>query len=151
VPAGVVDPQSQEAVLAAYQRFEDVRYAVYVDPTKGKTELPKVATELTLANELRITNGSIGMTWTAKREEWRSLDTRIIEYDPPIAVIRACVTGSNAPTVFVATGLPIPDQTVDFAIDSQINMRYAKGKGWLVTQINYYDEVFAKSKCVAGR
>jgi hypothetical protein len=28
VPAGVVDPQSQEAVLAAYQRFEDVRYAL---------------------------------------------------------------------------------------------------------------------------
>jgi hypothetical protein len=151
VPAGVVDPQSQEAVLAAYQRFEDVRYALFVDPTKAKTELPKVATELTLARELRIAKELLGTTWTAKREEWRSLDTRIIEYNPPTATIRACVTGSNAPTVFLASGLPIPDQTVDFAIDSGINMRYVKGAGWLVTSIDWYDEVFAKSRCAAGR
>jgi hypothetical protein len=150
VPAGV-DPQSQEAVLAAYQHFEDIRYAVFVDPTKAKTEFPKVATGLTLARELRIAKELLGTTWTAKREEWRSLDTRIIEYEPPTAVIRACVTGSNAPTVFVASGLPIPDQTVDFATDSAINLRYAKGTGWLVTSIDWYDEVFAKSRCVAGR
>jgi hypothetical protein len=150
VPAGVVDPQSQEAVLAAYQRFEDVRYAVYVDKTKATIELPKVATELTLAAELRVAKSMAGTTWTAKREEWRSLDTRIIEFNPPTAVVRACITGSMAPVLVLATGLQIPDQ-VSFSSDSAVNMHYVKGKGWLVTSIDWFDDSFGDSKCAVGR
>jgi hypothetical protein len=150
VPAGVVDPQSQEAVLAAYQRFEDIRYAVYVDKTKATIELPKVAAELTLAAELRVAKSMAGTTWTAKREEWRSLDTRIIEFNPPTAVVRACITGSMAPVLVLATGLQIPDQ-VSFSSDSAVNMRYVKGKGWLVTSIDWFDDSFGDSKCAVGR
>jgi hypothetical protein len=149
VPAGV-DPQSQEAVLAAYQRFEDVRYALWVDPTKAKIEAPKVATGLQLASQLDVAKASIGTTWTGKREERRSLDTRIIEYNPPIAVVRSCVAGTMTPLVYVASGLQVPDQ-VSFASDSAINMRYVKGKGWLVTSIDWYDKSYGDSLCAAGR
>jgi hypothetical protein len=150
VPAGVVDPQSQEAVLTAYQRFEDVRYALFVDPTKAKTEGPKVATGLQLAAVLDLAKFSVGTTWTGKREEWRSLDTRITEYDPPTAVVRACVTGSMAPLVYVATGLQVPDQVV-FSSDSRVNMRYLNSKGWLVTSIDWYEKAVGESTCAAGR
>jgi hypothetical protein len=59
VPAGV-DPQSQEAVLAAYQHFEDIRYAVFVDPTKAKTDYPKLRRGKFLRSNLRKHSNSPG-------------------------------------------------------------------------------------------
>jgi hypothetical protein len=121
-----------------------------VDPTKAKTEGPKVATGLQLAGVLDLAKFSVGTTWTGKREEWRSLDTRIIEYDPPTAVVRACVTGSMTPLIYISTGLQVPDQVV-LSVDSAVNMRYFKGKGWLVASIDWYDKVFGESTCALGR
>jgi hypothetical protein len=151
-PGTTIAPLTQDAALAAYQRWQDVEYVLFVNPESAPVELPRVATADYLRTRLDGAKRQEGQTWTGKREEYQSFDVRIERFAGNEALIRGCVRQSAAPNVYRANGKVVPGTDKVWASDQGVYMQYlAPLGGWVVAKVERAEDVEGQSKCADGR
>jgi hypothetical protein len=147
-----VNPISDQAVKAAYDRIMNLHYALSQDPRPYRTELPKVMTGDALMYWLKY-YGSVpaGERWTGKREDLKSIDFKVTELSDTAAVVRVCEYLSGAPAVD-KNGAIVPGSDATLVDDRRLEFQYAgKTKGWLQSKIFNLNDQVGESTCADGK